>query len=114
MSEPLPGMVNSEKLESLQVPHPPKEHLKPGNYFINPESRAFAKSYLSTRPISNKLANLYDSDHLQKIVHFASCKLFFFFFLNFFLHKSIYCHALNKNDLYLTRVGLICRGTGRT
>ena len=35
------------------------------------------------------------------------------FFL-LFVHKYIYCYALNKNDLYLTRVGLICRGTGRT
>ena len=76
-------MVNSEKLESLQVPHPPKEHLKPGNYFINPESRAFAKSYLSSHPLLNRLVDLYDSDHLQKIVHFASRKLFCFF--NFFL-----------------------------
>ena len=67
MSEPLPGMVNSEKLEPLQVPHPPKEHLKPGNYFDNTESRAFAKNYVSNRPLSNRLANLYDSDNLQKI-----------------------------------------------
>ena len=80
MSEPLPGMVNSEKLESLQVPHPPKEHLKPGNYFVNPESRAFAKNYVSNRPLLNRLANLYDSDHLQKKLHFASRKLFFFYF----------------------------------
>ena len=68
MSEPLPGMVNSEKLEPLQVPHPPKEHLKPGNYFVNPESRAFAKNYVSNRPLLNRLANLYDSDNLPKSV----------------------------------------------
>ena len=44
------------------------------------------------------------------ILPVANC----FVFLIFFLHKSIYCYALKKNDLYLTRVGLICKGTGRT
>ena len=99
-----PGMVNSQKLQSFQVPHAPKKDFKSdGNH--ETDYHIFLYSIVCICCYFQRGRELKICSFLQMCQQFTH--LTFHWAGRFFFTTS-------PIDLYLTRVGLICKGTGST